>query len=251
MEKHMLKNFKLTIEYDGSSYHGWQIQKDDHTIQGEIEKAVFSMTGKRVRLIAAGRTDAGVHAFGQVANFFCDTRLTHEILQGGLNSLLPGDIVVKSCVQVDEIFHARHNAKSKTYQYRILNRSIPAAICRQYTWFIRKQLDTRAMRSAIAHIIGTHDFKAFEASGSPRSHTTRSVMGANLVDDCAAGHLVFNIRANGFLRYMVRNIVGTLVEVGCGKITPDSFKEILQSKNRKQAGATAPAHGLFLMNVQY
>lgn len=247
----MLKNFKLIIEYDGSSYHGWQIQRNDSTIQGEIEQRLFTMTGTKVRLIAAGRTDAGVHAFGQVANFFCDTGLTPEILQRGLNSLLPEDIIITSCTQVDKMFHARYNAKSKTYQYRILNRSIPAAICRQYAWFVRKRLDVEAMRSAIVHIIGTHDFKAFEAAGSPRSHTTRCIMEANLIDDCTTGHLVFTIRADGFLRYMVRNIVGTLVDVGFGEITPDGFREILLSKNRGRAGATAPPHGLFLMNVQY
>ncbi len=246
----MFKNFKLTIEYDGSSYHGWQKQRNDCTIQGEIEKALTTMTEKKIVLTGSGRTDAGVHACGQTANFICDTELSCKVLQKGLNSLLSKDIVIKKCGQIDEKFHARYDAKSKTYNYRILNRQIPAAICRQYAWFIFKKLDLDAMRCAIRHIIGRHDFKAFEGAGSPRSHTTRSIIRAELAKK-DRGYLVFEIEADGFLRFMVRNIVGTLVDVGLCKTTPDDFKQILLSKNRKQAGATAPPHGLFLMNVQY
>ncbi|MFH2218053.1 MAG: tRNA pseudouridine(38-40) synthase TruA [Pseudomonadota bacterium] len=246
----MLKNFKLTIEYDGSRYSGWQKQKNDPTIQGEIEQALATMTGKKVVLNGSGRTDAGVHALGQVANVLCETALLPEEVQKGLNSLLSGDIVIKSCECVDETFHARYDARCKTYSYRILNRPVPAAIGRQYAWQIRKELDLGAMRRAVQHIIGTHDFKAFEGSGSPRSHTMRSVMKAHLSvkhDD----YIFFEIQADGFLRFMVRNIVGTLADVGHGKTTPDEFNAILLSKNRNLAGATAPPHGLFLMEVQY
>ena len=246
----MLKNFKLIIEYDGSSYHGWQKQKNDRTIQGEIEKALTTMTGKKIVLTGSGRTDAGVHAYGQAANFICDTELSCKVFQKGLNSLLPKDIVIKECCQADEKFHARYDAKSKTYNYRILNRPIPAAICRQYAWFIPKRLDLDAMRCAIRHIIGRHDFKAFEGAGSPRSNTTRCIIKAELAKK-DRGYLVFEIEADGFLRFMVRNIVGTLVDVGLCKITPDDFKQILLSRDREQAGATAPPHGLFLMNVKY
>ena len=246
----MLTNFKLTIEYDGSRYSGWQKQKNDRTLQGEIEKALMAMTNKKIILHGSGRTDAGVHALGQVANFPCDTKILPEEFQRGLNSLLPDDIVIQSCERVHKTFHARFNAKHKTYSYRILNRPTPAAVGRQYAWFIRKKLDFDAMELAIPHIIGTHDFKAFEGSGSPRSHTIRSVIKAYLtVMD--QEQVVFEIQADGFLRYMVRNIVGTLVDVGHGKITPDEFNKILLSRNRELAGATAPPHGLFLMAVKY
>jgi len=246
----MLKNFKLTLEYDGSRYHGWQRQKNGRTIQGEIEKVLMTMTGKKISLTGSGRTDAGVHALGQVANFLCETVILPGDFQKGLNSLLPGDIVIKACKQVHESFHARYDASSKTYRYTILNRSIPAAISRQYAWFIRKELDLDSMRVAISHIIGTHDFSAFEGSGSPRSHSTRSVMKARFF---GKGHeyINFEIRADGFLRFMVRNIVGTLVDVGHHKITPDEFKEIFMSKDRNLAGVTAPPHGLFLVEVEY
>ena len=246
----MNKNFKLTIEYDGGSYHGWQRQKNLRTIQGEIEKALMKMTDDKVTLTGSGRTDAGVHAFGQVANFHCDTALLPEVFYKGLNSLLPDDIVIKKCREVDEKFHARYDVKSKTYSYRILNCHTPAAIGRQYAWFIRKKLDLDAMQSSISYITGIHDFKAFEGTGSPRSHTTRNVLDAKL-EQKDTNCLYFEIEADGFLKHMVRNIVGTLVDTGLCKITPDDFKQILISKNRNKAGATAPPHGLFLMHVKY
>lgn len=245
-----MRNFKIIIEYDGTSYHGWQRQKNERTIQEEIEKALLTMTGKKTVLTASGRTDAGVHALGQVANFHCDTDLSPQAFQNGLNSLTKNDIVIISCDIVDESFHSRFDAKSKTYNYRILNRNLPAAINRQYVWFIRKTLDLVSMRHATRHIIGTHDFKAFEGTGSPRSHTTRCVIKADIVEQ-ENGLIVFEIEADGFLRFMVRNIVGTLVDAGLGKITSDDFKKILLSKNRSMAGATAPPHGLFLMKVKY
>jgi len=246
----MIKNFKITIEYDGTSYHGWQRQKNDRTIQEEIEKALLTITGQKVSLAGSGRTDAGVHAYAQVANFKCETKLGPQDLFGGLNSLTADDIVITNCDEVEESFHARYDVKSKTYAYKILNRPNPAAIFRQYAWHVRKKLNLEAMHAAISHLIGSHDFKAFEGTGSPRSHTTRSVFEASLIEE-EDGHLAFEIEADGFLRFMVRNIVGTLVDVGLGKISPDDFKRIRVSKDRDQAGATAPAHGLFLIKVRY
>jgi tRNA pseudouridine38-40 synthase len=246
----MAKNFKITIEYDGTCYHGWQRQKTDRTIQEEVEKAVFTITGQQVSLTGSGRTDAGVHAYGQVANFKCETNLGPQDLFRGLNSLTADDIVIRGCEEVEASFHARYNVKSKTYIYKILNRPDPAAIGRQYAWHIRKELNLEDMRTASATLIGSQDFKAFEGAGSPRAHTTRSVFKASLVEE-QDGYLAFEIEADGFLRFMVRNIVGTLVEVGLGKISPADFKRILESKDRDQAGATAPAHGLFLKNVNY
>jgi tRNA pseudouridine38-40 synthase len=244
-----VKNFKITIEYDGGRYCGWQRQTHDPTIQAEIEKALKTITGQKITVIGSGRTDAGVHAHAQVANFKCDAKLNAQDFSGAINSLTPDDIVITGCEDVDDTFHARYSVKSKIYLYKILNRSNPAALFRQYAWHIRKELNLEAMRSAIPHLIGSHDFKAFEGAGSPRSHTTRCVLGASLSKE--AQYLMFEIEADGFLRFMVRNIVGTLVEVGLGKLTPDDFKRILESKDRSQAGATAPAHGLFLKNVNY
>ena len=246
----MTKNFKLIIEYDGSRYHGWQRQKNELSIQGEIEVALKTITQKSVTVISSGRTDAGVHAEGQVANFKCDTRLKSEALMNGLNSLLAEDIKIKACEAVDASFHARYDAKSKIYHYKILNRPRPAAIGRQYLWFVRKALNREAMQAAIAHIIGRHDFKAFVGSGSPRQSSIRKVYSADLVAH-ESGLLLFHIEADGFLRYMVRNIVGTLVDVGLEKLTPHDFKRILDCKDRSQASATAPAQGLTLVKVNY
>ena len=178
----MTKNFKITIEYDGGRYHGWQRQKSEGSIQEEIENALEKMTSSRVTLVASGRTDAGVHARGQVANFKCDTSLRPEAFLSGLNSLLPDDITIKECTLASPDFHARYDARSKIYHYQILNRSVPAAIGRQYAWFIRKSLDRQAMRAAINHIVGRHDFKAFEGAGSPRQDTIRCVFAAELIE---------------------------------------------------------------------
>ena len=249
MTGYKVKNFKIAIEYDGSRYCGWQRQNHDPTIQAEIEKALKTITGQKISVVGSGRTDAGVHAYGQVANFKCDTRLNAHDFAGAINSLTPDDIVITGCEEVDGTFHARYSVKSKVYVYKILNRSHPAALYRQYAWHIRKELNLGAMRRAITHLIGSHDFKAFEGAGSPRSHTTRCVLGANLSKE--AHCLLFEIEADGFLRFMVRNIVGTLVEVGLGKLTPDDFKGVLTSRDRSQAGPTAPAQGLFLKKVNY
>ena len=245
-----MPNFKITIEYDGSAYHGWQRQAEDRTIQGEIENALMTMTGDRFTVTGSGRTDAGVHALNQTANFRCAKSLTPEAFLKGLNSLLPDDIVITSCTVVPEKFHARYDVKSKVYHYRILNRLLPAAISRQYAWHIRKKLDLEAMKEAICCILGSHDFKAFEGSGSPRASSIRSIINADFVitDN---DYIVLRIEGDGFLKFMVRNIVGTLVDVGLDKITPDDFKQILVSKDRNLAGITAPAHGLFLMEVKY
>ena len=246
----MKKKFKMIVEYDGTRYHGWQRQKDDRSIQGEIEKALQKITAKSVTVIGSGRTDAGVHAEGQVASFESDTQIEPEALLKGLNSLLAEDIIIKACEYASASFHARYDVKSKVYCYKILNRPTPAAIGRQYSWFIRKPLNQDAMRAAIAHIIGRHNYKSFEGTGSPRQHTTRQVYSAELIEH-KGGLLLFHIEADGFLRYMVRNIVGTLVDVGMQKLTPDDFKRILDAKDRSQASATAPAHGLTLIEVKY
>jgi tRNA pseudouridine38-40 synthase len=245
-----MTNFKLTIEYDGTAYHGWQIQADNPTIQETIEAAISFMTKERAHLSGSGRTDAGVHALGQAANFHTTAKISARSFQEGLNSLLPDDIVIRSCEIVDDAFHARFNAIGKTYQYRIRNRITPSAIGRQYEWFIKKKLDVPAMQTAIKTIMGAHDFKSFEGTGSPRQHTIRTVSAA-AVTEGDQGRIWIDITADGFLRYMVRNIIGTLVDVGLEKISPENFKNILDAGDRNLAGMTAPAQGLFLVSVDY
>jgi tRNA pseudouridine38-40 synthase len=245
-----MANFKLIIEYDGTAYHGWQVQTDKPTIQETLEAALSFMTKERVHVTGSGRTDAGVHALGQAANFHTTAAISPRSFQAGLNSLLPNDIVIRSCEAVDDAFHARFNAICKTYQYRIRNRLTPAAIGRQYEWFIRKKLDVPAMQKAVKMIMGTHDFKSFEGTGSPREHTIRTIK-ESAVSEGENGRIFIDITADGFLRYMVRNIIGTLVDVGLGKISPEDFKKILESKDRGFAGMTAPAQGLFLVSVDY
>jgi len=246
----MDKTFKIIIEYDGTNFHGWQRQKNERSVQEEIEKVLKTITTEKITLTGSGRTDAGVHAMGQVAHFKCNTKLSTEKLMKGLNSLLPKDIVILSCAEADQDFHARFNVKSKVYNYQILNQPIPSAIHRQYVWHIAKKLDVSVMRDAIPHIQGKHDFSAFEGSGSPRSHSTRNIIRAEITN-CKESLLVIELEADGFLKFMVRNIVGTLVDVGLGKLSPEGFKEILLSKDRNLASPTAPPQGLFLVQVKY
>ena len=246
----MTTAFKMTIEYDGSAYSGWQIQNDVPTVLGEIEKALLRLTQKKCRVIASGRTDAGVHALGQVASFKAETSLSADRMEQGLNSLLPPDIVIRNLDVAPSGFHPRYDATSKVYRYQILNRSRPAAIGRQYAWHVRRYLNVEFMQRAAAHLVGRHDFTSFEGAGSPRGSSVRHVFTAQWTEE-ATGLLVFNIEADGFLRFMVRNIVGTLVEVGLFKRSPEDIKQILEAQNRSLAGPTAPPWGLFLVRVNY
>jgi len=245
-----MMNYCLTIEYDGSDFHGWQRQKNDATIQGEIEKALGTMTRQKIVVNGSGRTDAGVHALAQTANFKSDAGLSAEAFQMGLNSLLDDTIVIRDCRVVADDFHARYDAKGKIYQYHILNCRVGSAIRRKQVWHIRKALDFYAMQKAAAFVLGEHDFKAFEGTGSPRSSTVRKVTTAE-ISRSSGEDITFTIEADGFLRYMVRNIVGTLVAVGLSKMTPEGFRAVLTSGDRSKAGATAPPQGLFLVKVLY
>lgn len=244
-----MKNFVLTIEYDGTDFHGWQAQKDLRTVQGEIEAALAVITCSRLRINGSGRTDAGVHARGQVANFSCHTRLDEKTLQNGLNSILPDDIAILDCIQAHPDFHARYDVSDKTYEYKILNRYRRSALSRRYCWHVRTPLDIAAMQKALDVLEGTHDFSGFENTGSQRTHAVRTIFNARIskVDD----RIIISLTADGFLRCMVRNIVGTLVEVGLGKRTVSGFADVLEKRDRGLGGTTAPAHGLFLMRVRY
>ena len=246
----MDSHFKLVIEYDGTEYCGWQRQPNGRSIQQTIEAALARMTCQSVSLAGSGRTDSGVHALGQVASFTCDTTISPGALQKGMNSLLPDDIVIRACEPAPPGFHARFDARSKTYRYTIRNASLPAAIGRQYAWWIRTPLDVPAMAAAAAHLVGRRDFKTFEAAGSPRSHTIRHITRAE-VQNGPEPYLTIDVAADGFLRHMVRNIAGTLVAVGRGTLSPEQIPALLEARDRSLAPPTAPAQGLCLVAVRY
>ncbi|MFH2093966.1 MAG: tRNA pseudouridine(38-40) synthase TruA [Pseudomonadota bacterium] len=246
----MNKNFKIIVEYDGTSFFGWQKQKKYNTIQGELEKNLSQMLNQQIQVTGSGRTDAGVHATGQVANFHAATDFSAQEIKNRLNRMIKEPIVVKACDLVHNEFHAQYHAVSKEYRYYILNTQDPVAIGRQYQWHIRQNIDISAMNECCKHIIGEHDFKSFENVGSPRSSTIRTIFQA-LFDKTQTNQILFKIVGSGFLKYMVRNLVGTFVLVGFHKIQINDFIQILQACDRTKAGQTAPAHGLFLHQVNY
>jgi tRNA pseudouridine38-40 synthase len=245
-----MRNIRLLIEYDGANYQGWQVQPKGPTVQGMIEEKLTLITGEAIHLIGSGRTDSGVHAFGQVANFKTKSQLDVHSIQRALNSLLPPDIVIQKAEEVEEDFHARRQSKSKVYEYRILNRDLRSAFHHEYAWHIPQKLDLEEMRKATRILIGEHDFSSFRSVGSPTRTAIRRVIRAEWKRG-RDGLIRFEIEANGFLKQMVRAIVGTLVEVGKGKIDSEEFRKILNARDRKKAGPTAPAHGLFLKEVKY
>jgi tRNA pseudouridine38-40 synthase len=244
------KNIKLVLEYDGSRYHGWQRQTSLPTLQEMLEKKIKTMTGETVNLIASGRTDTGVHALHQVANFKTHTHLEPSTLKKGLNSLLPKDIYIKQVENVPLDFNSRYSAKSKIYEYRILNRKEPDIFIRSYSWHIGDVLNLKKMAECLSILKGTHDFSSFKSSGSGNTDPTRDIMMAE-IHGPENDLLTFSLEANGFLRHMVRNILGTVIEVGRGKIEVEEFMEIFQAKDRKKAGIKAPPQGLFLKMVKY
>ena len=245
-----MRTIKLVIEYDGTHYLGWQVQPGGQTLQGVIQDRLKRLTGESLQLIGSGRTDAGVHALGQVAHFKIESRMDANTFQRALNSLLPEDIVIRRAEEVEAEFHARRSARSKVYEYRILNRVTPPAIDRQYVWYVPQKLNLDEMKKATHSLVGEYDFSAFRSVGSSTRSSVRNIFRAEWKRE-KEGLLRFEIEASGFLKQMVRAIVGTLVEVGRGKIDAEGFREILESKDRKEAGPTAPAHGLFLSEVKY
>lgn len=242
-------NVKIEIEYDGTNYHGWQKQKNSISIQEIMENAIKKVLNEEVKLIGAGRTDAGVHAKGQVANFHTNTKIPMEKLPYAINSQLPPDIVVKSATIVPEDFHARYSAKAKVYTYTIYNSKFPSPFYRYYSYFYPFQLDLKSMREAASYIVGEHDFAAFKASNSSVKNTVRTV---NSLEVIKLGDIIkIEVEANGFLYNMVRIIAGTLLNVGIRKIKPEEIIEIIESKDRSRAGPTLPASGLCLEKVIY
>ena len=244
------KNIKLIIQYDGARYRGWQRLGDsDTTIQGKIETVLSRMTGEKIELIGSGRTDAGAHAYNQVANFKTASPLSPADMLDYCYRYLPEDIVVKSIEPADDRFHSRYNAKSKTYLYRILNAPRHDVFERKLCWHVPEPLDVNLMRKAADYFIGRHDFQSFTTLKSKKKSMEREIHSIEIMRDAAMLDLYF--KADGFLYNMVRIIAGTLVEVGSGKIEPGAIQDILSSRVRSNAGITAPPHGLFLYEVDY
>jgi tRNA pseudouridine38-40 synthase len=244
-----MRTLKLVLEYDGFDYCGWQVQGDSLTIQGVLEAALKKILGGPVRVNGAGRTDAKVHALGQVASLRCAADIPTTALQRALNSLLPRDVVVREVQNVPADFHARFSALGKVYAYRILNRPTRAPLRLRYAWHIPQPLDVSAMAVAGTDLQGTHNFESFQATGSEVKTTERTVTELTVTRE--QEEIVISCSGNGFLRHMVRNIVGTLVEVGRGARLPADIKHVLDGRDRRLAGPTAPPHGLYLVRVLY
>ncbi len=244
-----MRNIKLTIEYDGKCYNGWQKQPDKLNIQGEIEKAIYNITQEEVDLIGSGRTDAGVHALGQVANFKTNSALPIEKLALAINSQLKSSIIIKKAEEVDERFHSRYTAKQKTYRYIINNSKTGTAIYRNLEYCFPVKLNVEKMVEAAKYFEGEHDFKAFKSSGTSGKNSVRTIYKAEVRQD--GERIIIELTGNGFLYNMVRIISGTLLDVGLGKIEPNEIPDIIEKKDRTKAGKTLPAHGLYLVKVQY
>jgi len=244
------KNIKLTLAYDGTRYHGWQRQKNAATLQESIENKLERMLGTPVTLVASGRTDAGVHALGQVCHFITSSNLSPEIIKKGLNALLPDDILIEDTAYAPLDFHARYHAKKKTYIYKILNRQAPDIFRRAFVWHVPVPLDVDRMVVCLRRLEGTHDFSSFRSSGSGNQNPIRTLFSAE-IHETSGGELSFVFEGNGFLRHMVRNMVGTVIQVGLNKMDIDAFDRILLAKDRRKAGVKAPARGLFLVRVTY
>lgn len=252
-----LRNLRLLIAYDGTNYAGWQRQKSDPTIQGVLEDAISRMTSEKALLHGAGRTDAGVHALGMTANFLTGAIIPCSGFQMGLNSMLPADIRVLAVAETAVDFHARRSARSKTYIYHLSTCPVQLPTERLYSAHIPEPLDISAMQTGASLLKGRHDFASFEASGSRDSDApggqgaVREIYHAEFIEEKSINRCRFEITGNGFLRHMVRNLVGTLLALGRGKRSVADFKGIMESRDRSAAGPTAPAHGLYLKEVHY
>ncbi|MDA8161463.1 MAG: tRNA pseudouridine(38-40) synthase TruA [Desulfobacteraceae bacterium] len=253
-----MRNIRLTIQYSGLRYHGWQRQKDKPTIQWLIESAINKMTGERIALTGSGRTDAGVNAIAQVANFHTASAIPVIGIQKGLNSLLPHDIAITSAEDVDEGFHAARDSLCKIYSYHMVSFRLRLPLWEERAWVINRDLDEASISSALPYLVKRQDFSAFRASGSNVRTSVRTVFHADFrpappgqFPPSGARHYIFTIAADGFLRYMVRNIVGVLFLIGTGRLAYYDMERILASRRRSLAGPTAPPQGLYLERVFY
>ena len=243
------KNLKLTVAYDGSAYHGFQRQANAVTVQQVLEETLSALFGESIVVAGAARTDAGVHAYGQVVSLRTSSRVPTDRIPAALRSMLPRDIAVVEAEEMEGNFHARFSATGKLYSYRILNSPRPDPLRRNYCWQIGRPLNVATMQSVLAQLVGEHHFGAFQSAGSSAKHPVRTLYTANCFEQ---GELLeFQLHGNGFLYHMVRNIVGTVAEVGTGKISTDDFQRIFVGRDRRNAGATAPGAGLYLLRVFY
>lgn len=248
----MARTLKLTVQYDGTDYIGWQRQASGTSIQGLLEDALRPIEGGSVTVHGAGRTDAGVHALGQVCSFVLTAAIEPSILTRALNAVLPPDVRVTDAEVVPDTFHARFSATGKVYDYRIVHTRIVSPFARRYVWHVVARLDVPAMKAAAAVLVGEHDFAAFQGSGARLASTVRTIRRIDWSGDGSSEQpLVLQVEGDGFLRHMVRNMTGTLVDIGAGRWRPDAMAAILASRQRVRAGATAPASGLFLRQVLY
>jgi tRNA pseudouridine38-40 synthase len=245
-----MRNLRLIVEYDGTAYCGWQRQENGLSIQQVLEESIGRMTGEESRVIGSGRTDAGVHALGQVAHFHTASRLGERNFLMGINSLLPADIAVREVREVNPSFHARFDVKSKVYIYRICNRSVRPVLERRYAWFVREPLDLGKIEGVLNLFRGTHDFTSFCSTHTDGPDHVRTILDIAVGKD-DQGIIQFSLEADGFLRYMARTIVGALVDVGRGRRSREDVAGILAAKDRRKAGLTAPPQGLFLKEVIY
>lgn len=244
-----MRKFKLIVEYEGTAYHGWQCQPNGVTIQEVLQDTLGRITKKKTVVVSSSRTDSGVHAEAHPGHFVTDSRMTEIQFLKALNSLLPRDIVVKEVNEVPMEFNAQKSAKRKIYRYTILNRDFPSALQHRRCWFIQTPLDVEAMQDGARHLVGMHDFSAFRAANCENKNPVRELYRIEIGKQDHFIHMRFE--GNGFLKHMVRNIVGTLVQVGKGKMESSQMTGILKSLDRNQAGPTAPSHGLCLVNVIY
>ena len=255
-----MRNFKIVLQYEGTRYRGWQRQvSTENTIQGKLEALLTKMTGEKIEIIGSGRTDAGVHALGQVANFHADTQMSPEEILNYMNFYLPEDIAVISVKEVSERFHSRLNVKGKSYCYRVVQTEVPHIFDRKYAHFMKEDLDVAAMEKAAEILVGTHDFKAFTSSKKGKKSTVRTIEKIEIKKTVSASMRMQNVQdeirfiysGKGFLYHMVRIMTGTLLEVGTHKKRPEEVAEILDSGLREKAGELVPAKGLILMEVRY
>ncbi|WP_343345639.1 tRNA pseudouridine(38-40) synthase TruA [Terrisporobacter petrolearius] len=243
-----MRNLKLTIQYDGTKYCGWQKQPNSSGIQGTIEYAIYEITKEKVNIIGSGRTDAGVHALGQVANFKTNSNIPAARIPDALNAKLPKDISIIDCQEVSDDFHSRYSATGKIYRYLIYNKPYRSPLYKGISYHVRYDLDIEKMRVEAQLLLGTHEFKGFMSSGSSVKDTVRTIHNISIEE--SGDLIVLEVEGNGFLYNMVRIIVGTLVDIGRGRIDKP-LEEIIASQDRGEAGHTAPAHGLFLKKVHY
>ena len=245
-----MRRIKLIVAYDGTEYSGWQIQPEAPTIEMYLDKAIRELTGENVHVTGASRTDAGVHAYGNVAVFDTESTIPGDRFTFALNRFLPDSIVIQDSWEVSVDFHPRHCDTRKTYEYRILNTAVPLPQKRNFTWHVAGSIDIEKMKEAAAYIVGEHDFKSFCQTGAQVESSVRTIYSVE-VEEQGENDLVIRVCGNGFLYNMVRIIAGTLLDIGQGKRDPMDIFTILEAKDRSAAGPTAPAHGLTLMKYEF